>query len=65
MKLVIRAVLLLVPHSHTVSGQLYVLVTVPQEKRPPVPPGSEAYLFSRVGFVAMAVRNIFVSAGNS
>jgi hypothetical protein len=62
-KLAICAVLTLVLHSHTVSGQLYVLVTVPQEKGSPIPPGPEAILSSRVGLGAMAGRNIPASVG--
>jgi hypothetical protein len=43
LELAIRAVLLLVLHSHKISGQLYVLVTVRQGKGPLVPPGQEAF----------------------
>jgi hypothetical protein len=64
-KLAIRAILSLVLHSHTVSGQLYVLVTVPQGKGPPVPPGQEVCWSPRVGLGAMAGRNIPASAGNN
>jgi len=64
-KLAICAVLTLVLHSHTVNGQLYVLVPVPQEKGSSIPPGPEAFLSSRVGLGAMADRNIPASAGSN
>lgn len=61
--LAIRAVLLMVLYSHTVSGQLYVLATVPQGKGPQVPPGQEAFCSYRVSLGAMMGRNVPASLG--
>jgi len=66
-KLPIRVILplVLLVHSHRVSGQLYVLVTVHQGKGPPVPPGQESCWSFRADLGAMAGRNNPGSAGNN